>query len=382
MTPLLHHVLKDAREVRRLLVAWVGVLLAKSAIPFVPVDVRVDRASSMLVGGASSMAVIVGLAYDVLTTGFIAVTTVLVVQLVHSDSPTSAQAFWVTRPIPRRTMLAVKLAEIVFVLCLVPVVADAAVLALHRLPATNIAAAAAEGWGENLLIVLPLAALAALTLDAGSFALGGLGLIAAGTLTLAAVLTLLGHYMMPRTLEQSAMTAGFGAGAACAAIVTADLYLQRSRRRGLALAGAGVLVFALAVRFWQVDFVGDRRVQQEAVKVTPVIAGATGAAGGLRLEVVSVDCVAGACGVLLRETRVASLFDHGRRYDYSVADARPDSRVVTQEGLVFGQLDHFPGSNHLSVRYPHVRLTGMLGSRLIDADSLAAATLVRKAVTP
>jgi hypothetical protein len=381
MTPLLHHVLKDAREVRRLLVAWAAVLLTKSVLPFIPVDIRVDPSSSML-SAMSPTAMVVGLTSLVLTIGLLAVTTVLVVQLVHSDSPVSAHAFWVTRPIPRRTMLLVKLGEMALVLCLVPVLADAGVLAAHRLPIASIAAAAAEGWFENLLVVLPVAALAALTLDVGSFALGGLGLVAAGTVTLAVVLRLLGDNGFPRTLRESEMAAGYAAGALSAAIVTADLYLRRSRRQGLVLACAGILAFALAVRFWPVDFVGDRTVPRDHARISPVVAGGAAAAGGLRLEVVSVECVAGSCGVLLRESQVASFLDRGSWSEYLIEGGRPESHVVTQVRATLDHLGHFPGSNHLRVRYVFVSFNGTLGSRPIDAHSLATATLVRKAVTP
>lgn len=177
MRPIIHQALKDARLLRWLLAAWLLVLLLYHGLAI----------AGLLIPGSVILSRATGQSYASLRTGFpaanmvlgwlgVAAFLVLCASLVQADSPASSTAFWLTRPISGRTMVASKLVFALVVLVGLP-------LALDVLDLLVAGAGGPEwrssgnwlllGWSlaTQLVWLLPLLAIAAVTDGLAQFVL-------------------------------------------------------------------------------------------------------------------------------------------------------------------------------------------------------------------
>ncbi len=152
MRIILNQAVKDARLLWKLLAAWLFVLIACHLFFFYVVPGGVpDRETQSRISAIQTGLAILGTAAFIVITGL----------LVQADSPASSSAFWLTRPISRRSMLAAKL----LLACAALVVCPAALDALGV-----VAAGVGVTWLPpsvpfQLAWMLPLMAVAALTTD-------------------------------------------------------------------------------------------------------------------------------------------------------------------------------------------------------------------------
>jgi len=166
------------------------------------------------------------------------------VAAIHSDPSVSTTAFWLTRPIGRGTLLLAKLLVVTLAI-LVP--------GLEQMLAATVAGAATtDAWRilvEALffqaLIVLPLAAIAAITADAGRYALSLVAALAA----LPVVQTLISYSVRGRVLPGRPVASLFTAAGlvlTMSLVVLGHQLLTRKTRRSAALTVVSAILVLVA----------------------------------------------------------------------------------------------------------------------------------------
>ena len=184
----------------------------------------------------------------------VALLVVLAVLIVQGDSPATTTAFWLTRPVGRKTMLASKAATAGLMLVALPAVANATAATANRLPWADVVGVAVFSAIDHAAVVLAAMAIAAATADLAAFALTAVGLFVAFEASL--VITRLSPSFIT---GRGWLTARSTSLVAIALVAVAGLavftfqYLWRSRR--LALAALAVVAAALPVHLslWDID---------------------------------------------------------------------------------------------------------------------------------
>ena len=178
---VLHVAAKDVRQLRVWLGAFFAVVVLRAALM---------TASFGMHAGGESLAVAADSADLALALLHLGLLVAVGVQLVQVDRLVGTTAFWVSRPVPRLTLLSAKLLTAVVCLVLIPCLLDAVVLAFSPATWTEVLGAACEGTFVRLALVVPVMALAAVTADLAVFVLSGVAALL-GTLMLVAGLTAL-----------------------------------------------------------------------------------------------------------------------------------------------------------------------------------------------
>lgn len=226
-----HLAWKDVRQHR----AWLGAFLAIAALRALLIGSGIDAYITN-----PNLLASLGFTYLLLCILHFALVVVVAVQVVQADRLVGTTAFWLTRPVPRRSLLAAKLATVSIVLVVVPVVFDALVLATNRMAWLDVLGAVAEGALIRLAIVLPVMTLAAITSDLAVFVVAAVAAFF-GTLALEAVFQW-GH-MVPARNWSSAYSATLVDAAviiACAVIALAyQVFTRRTTRTVLIVIGGG-----------------------------------------------------------------------------------------------------------------------------------------------
>ena len=241
----LSHLLRtDIRHFKWLLGGWV-LIQAMSTVhagtsPFASGDSRFAAPLAIL-GLVLMLARWLGLAF-------------MVPLLLQTDPAVSSDAFWLTRPIPWRTLLLSKIVLIGGMCVAVPIVFEAILMAVFRVPVVDILPAAFQGMLLLGLVVAVLMAFAAATRNLAGFALaaGGL-LLAAGVLLNVGLIFAMRMIDEGPQIQEVAPRVGSSASApllllttliAALALVVAVQYRLRSTRAAIS---TGVLAVALAV---------------------------------------------------------------------------------------------------------------------------------------
>lgn len=165
---VLHIVRKDARQHRGFLGLWVVLIVVRALTIGVGLDTWLPlplRAPDSAIATVHPLAV----AYVVLSVLHVAILVALTVLIVQADLLVGTTAFWLTRPIPRTTLAAAKLISLALWLIAVPVLFDVLVLTGNGFKGTAVLLAIAAGLIERTAVVLPVAALAAITADIAMF---------------------------------------------------------------------------------------------------------------------------------------------------------------------------------------------------------------------
>ncbi|RPJ70819.1 MAG: hypothetical protein EHM24_14340 [Acidobacteria bacterium] len=166
------------------------------------------------------------------------------VAAIHTDPSVSTTAFWLTRPIGRGTLLAAKLL-VVALAAVVPALEQLVAAAMVGAVATDAWRILVEALFFQALIVLPLAAIAAITADAGRYALSVVAALAA----LPVVQTIVSYTVAGRIFPGRPVTGLFTAAglvATTSLVVLGHQLLTRKTRRSAALAVVSAILVLVA----------------------------------------------------------------------------------------------------------------------------------------
>lgn len=322
---LLHHLRKDFRRLRLLLVAWL-LLVGMQAVSLA---VTLPAASGAGIGFPALSAV-----FLLAPVWQAALVIVAVPLLIHDDSPAGKNAFWLTRPIPARLVLVSKGLFLVLVFILIPLAVELAVFVGSKIGSADTLLAGSEIFLRRLALVSLVAGLAALTPDFLRFATWA-GILVA----VYAVFLGIFHVAGAPLEEGSALFRGAGAssleasrsllaGLAAIAIglaVAGHQYLTRRTARSVVLACLGGVVFIGAGHFWKGDFFSAR--EGVAPQRSPGEAASTIVLDDGRVSVPGDDLPAG------RYEAVATLpLEQGARY-------RERSESVVIRSIALGEAE-------------------------------------------
>jgi hypothetical protein len=243
---LIHQALKDVRAQRRLLAIWVGVVALDCLVYSLGLDARVttdDVSTSSWFTMSRGMISLATGAYAWL----------LAVRIVHADPLDGTSAFWLTRPVTARVLLASKLALIVTLFLLLPAIAAVIIQASNGV-AFGLACRSAIEWAlTDAALLLPVVLVAALTRDLARVALAGCAALlirtpGRGMGRFAAYASL--ELPSRGELRYSAFLAALVLFVAIAVALIAHQYVTRRSRRTLGLAAAALPAVALVFVFW------------------------------------------------------------------------------------------------------------------------------------
>ncbi len=161
MRLLIHQVVKDARLIRWLALAWVVLvmLLQGITVRMALVPAGQDAAFARLAYG-----------YTVIQALLVGLFAVIAVVVVQSDAALGTTAFWFTRPISVPVLLASKFVVSVILLMVVPIAADAIAMTIGGLSAADALSTIPVSLATQAAWLLPLLALAAITANLAQFA--------------------------------------------------------------------------------------------------------------------------------------------------------------------------------------------------------------------
>jgi len=199
----------------------------------------------------------------------------LVVSLIHEDTPIGDNQYWLTRPFRWADLLTAKALFLLAFVNLPVFLCQAAVLTCFGFsPAEHLMDLLAKQVFFSALLVLPAAAIASVTKGLARAILGGI-LLWAPFAVATAMLALLAHGTSWGGLGWIRAT-GVAAAAMCGAVIV--VFLQYTRRRIIlsrsALAGAALLVMILmAAPPWQPAFVlqswlSAKQISKQAVRIS------------------------------------------------------------------------------------------------------------------
>lgn len=236
MKLLWHLLATDLRQFRWVLGAWMLVVALTAAVYAIPSPSDFDLA------GASPIAAARGL-FSLTQALLLLVIAPLVMQ---AHPAVGNDAFWMTRPLPPRTLVASKLGLLGGV-TLIPIAATAALMTAYQVSARHIAFVSLETAALCALLVLVLMVFAAWTPDFWRFALVCLSIVA----TIAAVLTIAAIVLFGRMDEAPSPDVDVGVSGGvfsvliAATALAASIIQYRTRNRRASIA-AGVLGVCLA----------------------------------------------------------------------------------------------------------------------------------------
>jgi hypothetical protein len=158
---ILHLLSADIRRFRLMIGLWLAVSAASTAIEGVRPMFASDVFSMNAIGVAGDLIWLAKLLF-----GF-----VLIPLVVQTHPLVGSDAFWMTRPIPPRALMASKLALLAAGIVVVPVACEMALMIAYKVPPQRMAAVAVQTTLWQALYLTVVMALAALTRNLARFAL-------------------------------------------------------------------------------------------------------------------------------------------------------------------------------------------------------------------
>ncbi|MBW7908843.1 MAG: hypothetical protein H3C50_08000 [Kiritimatiellae bacterium] len=252
MSLLLHHIKKDARHVRWLLGFWIVLVLAEGLLVGFGAKAAPDDQA------AQAAFQIISFVLPVLQ---FLLLLVMIPFLVHDEPQVGTTAFWFTRPIPRRLLLKSKTLFILVALVLFPIAVELIVMLASHVPLRDVVRVSPEIAFHSLSGVLPIFALAALTLNFARFAITGVAIyVGISVITVAAYLSGLFLRGVENFMEQSLSLAMSRTIVSNLLLVTTSALViggqYRSRRTSVSatIAGLGIALMLACGSWWPYDF--------------------------------------------------------------------------------------------------------------------------------
>jgi ABC-2 type transport system ATP-binding protein len=258
MTLLAHLLMADVGRLRFVLAIWLVLVAAN----------RVVEGGGALFAADPNLRESFAVLASVLWLAELLLAFVLVSLVVHAHPTVGSDAFWLTRPIPRRLVLTSKLSLLTTALVVVPAIADAVLLATHNVPTSIAAGVIAQIASIDTIWLLLVVVAAALTANLMRFAM----LIGAALLSSAVAIGIFVAVTLAR-LSDEASSDGVLVDSGASGLVVFNVvfvfavlamlavqYETRSRRRSLAVGVAGVVVAYLVSSLWPVAFLSPRLI--------------------------------------------------------------------------------------------------------------------------
>jgi hypothetical protein len=243
-----HLVRWDVRRFGMVLFAWLLLVAATATLDGLWPALSVDPTTRYSTGLVASL----------LSLAEVLFSFVVVALVVHAHPAVGVKAFWTTRPIPPRTLLAAKLTLLAVAMIAAPVVADVFLMAAYRVQPADIAAVSAQSALFWAFLVVVIMVGAVLTPNLAAFAL----LVGGGVVSLAVALAITVAVLFAR-LEDSPTLSGQPsphdptAGIVSSSLTIAALvglllsqYCTRLRPRSCAIGVAGVVIAHLIGSAW------------------------------------------------------------------------------------------------------------------------------------
>ena len=161
MKLIVHLLSADVRRFRLMIGLWIAISAVSTAIEGVRPLFASDVFSMNAIGVAGDLVWLAKLFF-----GF-----VLIPLVVHTHPLVGSDAFWLTRPIPPRTLMASKLALLAAAIVVVPVACELALMIAYKVPPQRMAAVAVQTILWQALYLTVVMALAVLTRNLARFAL-------------------------------------------------------------------------------------------------------------------------------------------------------------------------------------------------------------------
>ena len=244
MNQMLHVFRKDLRRLRWAIVAWLAVVVARLIVKTVGAEFSF---------GAVGLQIVIANVSDLLLFTEIVLLALIVAGLVHDEPLVGPDAFWLTRPIGARPLMAAKLLFAALFLIAAPMVGDVmAVAAISRNPQAALRAAPAFVSSQMVWVSL-LLGLAVVTPSLIRFLLTLVGGVAAVAVALSLLTTIILLTVTEDSGYQESMVIDATSSIVMTVLVTSVAllviaYQYRNRRAGRAVAiGALGLVAAVVI---------------------------------------------------------------------------------------------------------------------------------------
>lgn len=252
MSLLAHHLKKDIRHLRWLLVLWA--LLVFGQFVLVGLGNRADPNNVVAQVAYQVVVIFLPLLQGVLVL-------VMIPILIHDEPQVGTTAFWFTRPIPRRLLLTSKAVFVSLAFIVFPAVIELVVMAANNVPLGDLVGVAPEilfGW---LRWTVPVFALAALTLNFARFAITGVSLYIGISVSFVGLYLASLYFRgiessveVPYSLSLSRSIVTGGVAIAMCGLITGVQYLTRRTPLSISLAGITLLGLLLLNTWWPLDF--------------------------------------------------------------------------------------------------------------------------------
>jgi ABC-type transport system involved in multi-copper enzyme maturation permease subunit len=242
------HILgKDLRRLRWLLLAWLVVVFSRVAVTAARSDLAFEDITRQLaLDNVSGLLMFVDMLMLVL----------LVSLLVHDEPLVGADAFWLTRPIPRATLMMAKLVFAgLFLIAAPAIVQSTAVASVTRAAGHSVRLIPGRLFSQSLWVAAVMA-VASLTGSLTRFLLAMVGAGAAVVLASAAFTTLIfmtaeeTSYPSPGLADLTTVIVGSWLCLAVAVAVVAMQYRVRRQRLAFSVGIAGLIVSASLAEVW------------------------------------------------------------------------------------------------------------------------------------
>ena len=245
MNVLWTQVKKDVRSIRLILTVWLVIEVGLAVLVGSGVDARfLDDSTVRLMNTEHRIVMILATAIFAL----------VAIALVQADRLVGTTSFWLTRPIGRSTLLASKVIVAVVFLVLVPLALDAIVFFASGVMPPALWRVAAERLGYQLVYLLPVMAIAALTPNIARFILA----CAVGVLAFVVFATTVNLRAVPGRPPGAVLAGGFASLAlmaiACLGVIVHQYLTRRTRRSSfVAVAGIAGMLGVYATWPWPMD---------------------------------------------------------------------------------------------------------------------------------
>ena len=256
---LVTHLLKaDARRFMWPMASWVALTVA--AVVF---EAAVPR-----LGDAERMWPFLALSMGALWAARMILAAALTVLIVQTHVPVGTEAFWLTRPIPRASLVCSKLLLVLGLVVCVPAVCDAVIMLMYDVPPADVAKVVVEWSIVRAIVALIVMVFAASTRNLAHFALACGAVIAAAAIVSIALVAVMSwrnrdavgvlgvvsgdvaYEFASRWPDDTPTVASWGVLIAASLLALWSQFRHRRVRRSIAIGVAGGLAAALVGVSW------------------------------------------------------------------------------------------------------------------------------------